>query len=84
MGFSRLSKKGQQHMSGLTKRLEKIERELGDEKIERRRSIVWGGDRVMMTRGYTQKELAALPRLFNGELDGDKIDWFPYVGRGAA
>jgi hypothetical protein len=33
-----------------------------------------------MGAGHTRKELAALPCLPNGELDDDKIEWFPHVG----
>ena len=76
-------------MSGLAKRLEKVERELTPPepvRIEFLRSLVKGGhgQPALMTRGYTREELAALPCLPNGELDDDKIEWFPYVEKETA
>lgn len=70
-------------MSGIGKRLDRIEREIAPTepiKFEVRWSIVKGGHGMpaLATRGYTQEELNALPRLTDGSLDDDKVEWFPH------
>jgi hypothetical protein len=76
-------------MSGLAKRLEKVERELTPPEAVRLdvcRTIVKGGQGVptLTTRPYSREELATLPCLSDGSLDDDKIEWFPANERGAA